>query len=108
MSFKPFAVHFNRGRRKYDNAKTKALPVGFTAWIEPVEDDHRSVNLRIVHCAYHDDFNKKLGIEHAKQMPDNIINKRDVPEYLAAAFNYAVGCRGTTEQYYHWVWKYLL
>ena len=86
MEFKPFAVHYNIGRRKTDNARIKSRPIGFTAWIEPGPD--KTVNCRITHCAYHDDFNKKKGREIAQMQPDNFINPRDVPEYLVACLLY--------------------
>lgn len=112
LNFKPFAVHYNMERRRGDNAKTKSRPRGFTAWVEP-STDGRNVNLRIVHCAYHDDFNKKLGRSLAEQQPEFLVNARDVPEYLAAAMLHC-WCQqqGQADRVYSlkytYVWKYML
>lgn len=116
LSFKPFAFHKDFGRSKFDNAKVRSTPRGFTAWISS-SDKPRIINVQIAHCAYKDEFCKKTGRETAQQMPVLEINPRELPCILADAYLYCLpekeqkffknDQRGVSRKF-EFLWKYML
>lgn len=112
LNFKPFYIHYNQCRSRFDSALTKSRPRGFTAFIQPSGED-RTVKFQVVHCAYNDDFCKREGRSLVVQQPEHIINAREIPEFLAGA---KLHCwakqKGAADKIYapdyNWVLKYLL
>jgi len=107
QDFKPFFIHFNRGRRKTDSGADKQRPVGFTAYVQP-GDDHRTVFVSITHCSYKDEFCKKEGRKQALQcLTWNKVNIRDVPDVLTEARNKCTGWK-TDRVCYYYAYRYML
>lgn len=83
--FKSFFVHENRGPGKLPNR----FPRGFTAYIAP--NDERTVKLSIAFCSPKDQFCKRTGRDTAQATQPVVMNKREVPQALADAFNKIYG-----------------
>lgn len=77
--FKPFFVHVQTFHRKPYNKHT---PVGFTAYVSP-NNNPRLCNLQVTFCSPKDQFCKKEGRSQAMQAPVEVVNKRDLPMWVA-------------------------
>jgi hypothetical protein len=97
MSFKPFFHHYNRGAGYIHERQQR----GFTMYIRPLfpqeireavlkhsltpdEAKHRLIATSAVFCAAADAFVKAEGRIRAEADDIKIINKRDLPKYVAA------------------------
>lgn len=110
LDFKPFFIHFNRSRRKYDVQAVKQQPRGFTSYISP-SGNNRTVNFQIIHCSYKDNFCKSEGRSFALKQPVLEVNARDIPGYLHDAREYCSPESWRQERDlggYNWVLKYMV
>lgn len=101
--FKPFFVH---SHHKPGHRPNRA-PRGFTAYIEPTQDN-RTVVMRVALCSPKDQFSKKEGRSQALISKHEIINKRRVPHMLSCLehvceLNYIID-----EQKFYYVFKHMM
>lgn len=105
MNFKPFFIHHNRNRLKYDSGRFKHSPRGFTAYVKSSGD--REISVQVVFCSYKDNFVKSLGRHLVMKSPEQIINPRDLPD-LVSLWCHQCRCDSALPSDHFYLYRYLM
>lgn len=111
MSFKPFFVHLHTNGLSCTHlpVKEKRKAKGATFFVAPSLGSDRLVEVRITFCSPKDVFSKKAGRAEVVKKSPLLINKRDVPRFIAAVGQTNVQRhRFDDEEDYTYLYKYLL
>ena len=80
--FEPFYIHFCRPRTRNENSKMAHSSRGFTALIQPSQQE-RKVCVQVTFCSPNDEFSKKEGRSSVQNAESVNVNPRQVPELLS-------------------------
>lgn len=111
MSFKPFFVHLHTNGLScaHLNGKEQRKAKGATFFVAPSVGSDRLVEVRVTFCSPKDTFSKKAGRVEVMSKSPVVMNKRDVPRFIAVVGQTNVQRhRFDDEDNYTYLYKYLL
>lgn len=104
--FKSFYVHEQNLQRN----RNKHNPRGFTVKVSPDPDNSRNCIIQGTWCSGKDQFIKSEGRKYAEAAEKVIINKRDLPNWLARMYEeiIPVDKYPQRERVYYYLLKYVV
>lgn len=101
---KPFFVHIQAHTRPW--ARESHQHNGATVFVQP--GGERTVNVQVALCNKKDPYNKKIGRETALSHPCKLVNKRELPKFLAELAAQVDNFKTPLVSDFEYVYKYLL